>query len=646
MGLQTVSVFSEADQDTLMTTQAQESFYLGPGDSRDTYLNIDRIMEAARKTGAQAIHPGYGFLSEQADFARACEENGLIFIGPRPEAIEMMASKRRSRHLLESRKVPVLPAYAGEKQDLATLVREAQELGFPLLAKASLGGGGRGMERFEESKNLRERLQRLQSHSARLFGSKDLILERCLQGARHIEVQILADSHGNFMHLGCRECSIQRRNQKIIEECPPSNLTRQVQEEICETALRVAEACEYRGAGTVEFLLDPQGNFYFLEMNTRLQVEHPITEMVTDIDIVEWQIRIAMEEVLHFSKTDKEASGHSIEVRLYAEDPDRNFLAQSGLLESIQFDKMEGIRIDHGLMDGDWISEYYDPLLAKIISWGSSREVAISRLARALDRTLVLGVHTNLKLLRSLLASEDIKRGIYDTGTLERFIPGFLSPPEKLTDECKEGLALGILAHYFCVVNEENHHQELLHWRNSGTPSYTLKFMKDNEKAQLSLSLERTIEGLQARVRGGFGDCSTEFEWNCALKDYSRGSFTYCFDSHWQVCSIQRLGRSLGFMVGGKYQLIEMVSDTEQKEEQTVENVIRAPVGGTLLEVLAKVGDQVQREDLLARIESMKMEHLIKSPRDGIIEKSTHSEGQFIKAEAILFEFEEKKILT
>jgi len=442
LGVAAVAIYSEADRQALHVRLADEALPVGPSPAPESYLSIEKIIEAARRSGAQAVHPGYGFLSENADFARAVEEAGLVFIGPPPEAILAMGDKAQARALMQAAGVPVVPGYQGEdgEQDL---VAAAGELGYPLLVKAAAGGGGKGMRVAREPSELPEALAAARREALRAFGSGRLILERYIPRARHIEVQVLADAAENVLHLFERECSIQRRHQKIIEESPSPLLDENLRRQMGQAAVAAARAAGYRNAGTVEFILDPETRaFYFLEMNTRLQVEHPVTELVTGLDLVQWQIRIAAGERLPFGQDDLALRGHALECRLYAEDPTNGFLPASGKILRFIHPSGPGVRVDAGVSSGDEITLFYDPLIAKIITYGENRPAAIHRMQTALREAVLLGVPTNWRFLQDVLSDPEFLRGEFHTTWVEQRYPSWEPPDCPLPPEVLIAAAL------------------------------------------------------------------------------------------------------------------------------------------------------------------------------------------------------------
>jgi len=429
MGIASVAVYSDADRSALHVRLADEAVHIGPPPARDSYLDVERILQAARETGAQAIHPGYGFLSENAAFARAVADAGLVFIGPPAEAIDAMGDKGRARARVEANGVPVVPGYQGADDD-AELAREAGRIGWPLLVKAAAGGGGKGMRVVREPADLSEALAAARREAQHAFGDPRLILERYIPRARHIEFQVLADAHGNTLHLFERECSVQRRHQKIIEETPSPFLDGPMRAAMSAAAVAAARSVGYQNAGTIEFIVDPHTReFFFLEMNTRLQVEHPVTEQVVGLDLVQWQIRIAAGERLPFAQSDLRQNGHAIECRLYAEDPANNFLPATGPLLRFVEPRGPGVRVDSGVTGGDNITIHYDPLVAKITAWAEDRPAALRRMQSALRETILLGLTNNNQFLQDVLADPDFQAGdIYTTWVEEHF--GDWQPPQ------------------------------------------------------------------------------------------------------------------------------------------------------------------------------------------------------------------------
>ena len=419
MGLETAAIYSDADQNAPHVTFADKSIHIGPAPVGDSYLNVAAILGAAKKSGATAIHPGYGFLSENADFARAVEDAGFLFIGPPAEAIDAMGDKARAKRTMIAAGVPCIPGYEGEDQSTTQFLITANEIGYPLMVKAAAGGGGRGMRLVERPEDLETAIDLARSEARSAFGSGDLILEKALIRPRHVEIQVFADNYGNIIHLGERDCSVQRRNQKVLEEAPCPVMTPKLREAMGQAAIEAARTVDYRGAGTVEFLLDTEGAFYFLEMNTRLQVEHPVTECITGLDLVELQFRVAAGEALPLSQDQVQFNGHAIEARVYAEDPEQGFLPAAGPIVRWSEPEGDGIRIDAGIETGSEVSPFYDAMVAKVIAYGQSREEARRRLAAALNNTVLFGPRTNLAFLVGAVNRPEFVEGSATTAFIQ-----------------------------------------------------------------------------------------------------------------------------------------------------------------------------------------------------------------------------------
>ncbi len=448
LGITTIAIYSEVDRYAPHVEMANERYCLGGNTPAETYLNIEKILAIAREAGVDAIHPGYGFLSENPAFARAVTEAGIIFIGPSAQAMELLGNKVAAKRLAQSVGVPLVPGTASAVSGEEAL-KAAGAIGFPLLIKAAAGGGGKGMRKVLRSEDFPEALRRAQSEAHSAFGDPSVFLEKYIEKPRHVEIQILADLHGNAVYLFERDCSVQRRHQKVIEEAPAPNLSPQTRSAMGEAALRLIKAAGYTQAGTVEFIVDAHENFYFLEVNTRLQVEHPVTEMITGLDVVEWQIRIAQGEPLGFSQADLSPRGHAIEARLYAEDPRNNFLPSTGLLYKYQLPSHPHLRIDNGYEEGDLVPLYYDPLLAKIISWGETREEAIDRLQKALQDSVVIGVEHNIDFIQFVLAHPVFRQAQMHTHFVEEHFDPQLLDQLPLTPEEQE--VARAIAHWFAT---------------------------------------------------------------------------------------------------------------------------------------------------------------------------------------------------
>lgn len=414
MGIKTVAVYSDPDSQSLFVLNADEAYPLGGTDARSSYLNVDKVIEACLATGADAVHPGYGFLSENTDFAKKLEQHGIRFIGPKPHSIEAMGDKIGSRILVAKSGVPVVPGYEGQSQEMSVFKKEADKIGYPVMAKASAGGGGKGMRRINSPEELESGILSAKREAMSAFGDDRILLEKYIVNPRHVEFQIFGDTQGNIIHLHERDCSLQRRHQKVVEETPAPNFPSSLKSKMAEAAVMAGKSVQYEGAGTVEFILGESGEFYFLEMNTRLQVEHPVTEMTTGLDLVEWQIRVCQGEPLPILQTPPQ-KGHAVEVRIYAEDPKEGFLPSIGKIHHLSFPTREDLRIDSGVVTGSEITMYYDPMIAKLIVWGEDRETAIQRLIECLSETIVFGPKTNLQFLQKLVSTKEFFQGKVST---------------------------------------------------------------------------------------------------------------------------------------------------------------------------------------------------------------------------------------
>ncbi|WP_264512949.1 acetyl-CoA carboxylase biotin carboxylase subunit [Flavobacterium sp. N1719] len=421
MGIKTVAVFSEADRNALHVKFADEAVCIGPAPSAQSYLKGDTILEVAKSLGVDAIHPGYGFLSENASFSALCEENGIIFIGPKPKAIEMMGSKLAAKEAVMHYDIPMVPGVDHAIVDVEEAKKTAKKVGFPILIKASAGGGGKGMRVVEREEDFEAQMERAISEATSAFGDGSVFIEKYVSKPRHIEIQVMADSHGNVVYVFERECSVQRRHQKVVEEAPSAILTPEKRKEMGEAAVKVAKACDYLGAGTVEFLMDEHLNFYFLEMNTRLQVEHPVTELISGLDLVELQIRVARGEALPMKQDDLQIHGHAMELRVYAEDPMNDFLPNVGNLEVYRLPEGEGIRVDNGIAEGMDVPIYYDPMLSKLVTYGKTREESIEKMIEAIDNYIVKGVATTLPFGKFVMQHEAFRSGEFDTGFVKKY---------------------------------------------------------------------------------------------------------------------------------------------------------------------------------------------------------------------------------
>lgn len=625
LGYRTVAVFSEADADARHVQLADEAVCIGPAQVQQSYLNIDAIIDAARRTGADALHPGYGFLSENADFARACETAGLVFIGPSAEAIALMGSKRLSKLAMIEAGVSCIAGYQGAAQDDERLANEAQRIGYPLMIKASAGGGGRGMRLVHHADHLLEQLCTARSEAQNAFGSSELILEQALIGPRHVEVQIFGDHHGNLVYLGERDCSVQRRHQKVIEEAPCPIMTPALRSAMGAAALQAARAVNYVGAGTVEFLLDSTGRFYFLEMNTRLQVEHPVTEMITGQDLVAWQLQVAAGEALPLRQEQIQLQGHAMEVRLYAEDPAQGFMPQTGQIVRWQPALLDGVRIDHGLLEGQHISPFYDPMLGKIIAHGATREEARRKLLRAVEDCVLLGINSNQRLLAHLLKHPQFIAGNVNTG----FIGEYFSEDPALRPHSPTAVELALAAALFYSASASAHPAQWAGWRNNASVPWG--YVLGHGEQLHSVELSQNGSGLSVQV--------TDTSINLCMLDN---------DGRWATVEINGVRRRLAFHLAadslwinsdcGALQLVNLTHAVVGAQKDLRSGTLKAPMDGAIVEVLVNEGATVSKGQLLLVLEAMKMEHPLKAGIDGVIQRLQVIQGDQVKSRQVLLE--------
>ncbi|CRM32374.1 MULTISPECIES: acetyl-CoA carboxylase biotin carboxylase subunit [Pseudomonas] len=602
LGYRTVAVYSDADTQALHVQMADEAVHIGPSPVHQSYLNIEAILDAAKRTGADAIHPGYGFLSENPHFARACQDASLTFIGPSAEAIELMGSKRQSKLAMLEAGVPCIAGYQGSAQDDTTLQQQAERIGYPLMIKASAGGGGRGMRLVHHPKDLLNNLHTARSEAKNAFGSDELILEQALIDPRHVEIQLFGDSHGNLIYLGERDCSIQRRHQKVIEEAPCPVMTQALRQAMGEAALKAGRAVNYVGAGTVEFLLDRHGQFYFLEMNTRLQVEHPVTELITGLDLVDWQLQIAAGQTLPLTQADVTLGGHAMEVRLYAEDPAQGFLPQTG--DVLLWEPAVGVRIDHGVVEGQRISPFYDPMLGKIIAHGATREEARRKLLRAVEDTVLLGVATNRQLLADMLKHPDFIAGDFSTGFIAEHFNEVL-PQSASNDQ------LALAAALFYTHSADPHPQALAGWRNSASVPGTYRLEVNGEIHSVSADpLPLTTDGRYATV----------------VLNGIRRRVAYHLDGNqlWLP----------GLTVTNRTQQVA------SRQADASSGTVKAPMDGAIVDVRVCAGDSVTKGQLLLVLEAMKMEHPLTAGIDGVIKGVQVIAGDQVRNRQVLLEIE------
>ncbi|MEO0435662.1 MAG: acetyl-CoA carboxylase biotin carboxylase subunit [Pseudomonadota bacterium] len=630
-GYRTIAVYSEADRYAPHVELADEALLLGPAPVKDSYLNAERIIAAAKRSDAQAIHPGYGFLSENAAFAKACAGAGIVFIGPSPEAIDLMGNKAAAKRHMLAASVPCVPGYQGSAQDNDSLLSAAQAIGAPIMVKAAAGGGGRGMRLVEELADLPSALDAARSEALNAFGSDELILEKAVLEPRHVEIQVFGDSHGKVLHLGERDCSVQRRHQKVVEEAPCPVMTEELRQAMGAAAVAAAESIGYVGAGTVEFLLDASNTFYFLEMNTRLQVEHPVTELVTGLDLVDLQLRVAQGEALPLKQEDVVLRGHAIEVRLYAEDTVNGFLPASGTAEQWSPPAGEGIRVDHGLTSGLLVSPFYDPMIAKVIAYDTHRDGAIRRLRRALENTLLFGVPNNREFLIDVLERDRFTTGAATTAFIEQEFPNGVSAQAADLDTL-------MLAGLLQFLEQQQINGELRLFADEGFDGSTgvrslpasFAYQIDDELAQVDVT---ALGDDRYQVVCG------ELEKHALLLGLpATGCLRLAWDEH-----IQNLAfcfRERGFVElqkrGRQFRLRNELAFSAAEREIAGSGSVTAPMHGNVLGLRVAEGDRVCKGDALAVLEAMKMEHTLIAEVDGVVSTIQVEQGQQVSANDLL----------
>ncbi|SDI14025.1 3-methylcrotonyl-CoA carboxylase alpha subunit [Pseudomonas benzenivorans] len=623
MGLTTVAVHSAIDRDARHVREADIAIDLGGAKPADSYLRIDALIAAAKASGAQAIHPGYGFLSENAGFARAIEDAGLIFLGPPASAIDAMGSKSAAKALMEAAGVPLVPGYHGEAQDLETFRVAAELIGYPVLLKAAAGGGGKGMKVVEREAELAEALASAQREAQSSFGDARMLVEKYVLKPRHVEIQVFADRHGHCLYLNERDCSIQRRHQKVVEEAPAPGLPPERRRAMGEAAVKAAQAIGYVGAGTVEFLLDERGDFFFMEMNTRLQVEHPVTEAITGLDLVAWQIRVARGEALPITQEQVPLRGHAIEVRLYAEDPDNDFLPSTGTLALYrEASAGPGRRVDSGVAENDEVSPFYDPMLGKLIAWGDNREEARLRLLAMLNETAVGGVRTNLAFLRRVLAHPAFAAAELDTGFIPRYQQQLLPAAGELPGEFWQLAAEALVQSEPLRRKHEDYHSPwsaTQGWR-AGLPS------------EIDLHLACNGESQVVRLRH---DAAARAQLDGERLRVERDGLRR------QHLAIRR-GETLYLEYQGELHAVSRVDPIAEAEASHAHHGgLTAPMNGAIVRVLVEAGQQVEAGTALVVLEAMKMEHSIRAPHAGTVKALYCGEGEMVGEGAVLVELEE-----
>lgn len=623
MGIETIAIYSTADKDSLHVQQANKAYWIGESSAKASYLHIDAIIEAAIKSQAEAIHPGYGFLSENPAFASACAKAGIVFIGPSIEAMQAMASKQLAKQLLEKTGVPLTPGYHGSEQSDATLLKEARQLGFPVLLKAASGGGGKGMRAVHQEEAFAQALAGARREATASFGDDTMIIEKLLGNPRHIEIQIMADNHGNVVHLFERDCSIQRRHQKIIEEAPAPGLNDALRQQLAKSACEVARAIHYRGAGTVEFLVDGNERFYFMEMNTRLQVEHPVTEMITGLDLVAMQISIAADEPLSTKQHDIIAEGHAIECRIYAEDPFLDFIPSTGQLHFLKEPTGAGIRIDSGVTHHSIISQYYDPMIAKLIVHGPTRECALQRLQLALNQFAIGGVKSNIPFLQAICANQHFIAAELSTHFLQDNALTLAKPDTQIA------LLMAASFDYLLLNQEETDpiFRAGFAWQMHLSSQWSWRYQIENSTDEITIT---PIDSQQFKVLSAFknGILKAHYSEYClTIEDGEQIHRAWVENQPQQLT----LYFAEGIIHVGRFRWQTSINQTTTTNSQ-----LTAPMPATVVAILKKRDDVIKKGDPLLILEAMKMEHTIHAPKDGILAEFFYDIGQQVNEGAEL----------
>jgi propionyl-CoA carboxylase alpha chain len=636
MGIATVAVYSEADAEALHVREADEAVLIGPPPSADSYLRIDRIVEACKKTGAEAVHPGYGFLSERPGFAAALAEAGIVFIGPPPEAIAAMGDKIESKRLAQAAGVSTVPGHLDIILDAEHAIPIARQIGYPVMIKASAGGGGKGMRIAHDDSELREGFSGAQHEAKSSFGDDRIFVEKYIEQPRHIEIQVLGDAHGNIVHLGERECSIQRRHQKVIEEAPSPFIDPETRAAMGTQAVALARAVGYRSAGTVEFIVGRHRNFYFLEMNTRLQVEHPVTELVTGLDLVELMIRIAAGEPLPFDQQAVRQQGWAIEARVYAEDPTRNFLPSIGRLVRYCPPEGDGVRIDSGVFEGAEISLYYDPMIAKLVAYGADREAAIGRLQDALDGFHISGVRHNVPFLAAIAASERFHAGALSTDFIAETFPHGFAPPAEPVAADRAILVAAVLAELRLRDGETVIEGA---GRDTDVPPQ-LVVLLDGRASPVAVR----AEGSAYRIDNGRESCIAATDWQPGLP-----LLHLRLNERIVTVQIERLpGRAFRLVHRGVIRrarvlpprAAELAALMPEKVAADTSRLVQSPMPGLLTAVVVSEGQEVKAGEPLVVVEAMKMENVLRAERDGKVAKLRAKPGDSLAVDQVILEFE------
>lgn len=632
MGIHTVAIYSSADKDSVHVRTADSAYWVGDAAAKDSYLNSERIVHIAKESGAQAIHPGYGFLSENPQFAKSCKKAGIVFIGPSVAAMEAMASKQLAKKLLEKSRVPLTPGYHGSEQTMEKLLAAAKEIGFPVLIKAANGGGGKGMRTVYVESEFSAALAAAKRESLASFSDDIMIIEKLVHNPRHVEVQIMADNHGNVVHLFERDCSIQRRHQKIIEEAPAPNLSTKLRQKLADAACEVARSIHYSGAGTVEFLVDEKEQFYFMEMNTRLQVEHPVTELITGLDLVAWQLMIAANEPLPLLQNQIKAQGHAIECRIYAEDPAHEFIPSIGQVTFLKEPCGTGIRIDSGITCDSHITQYYDPMIAKLIAWGTNREEALNRLQQALGQYFIGGVKTNIPFLQAICQHPHFIQTQLSTGFLTNESIQLATPDKKLAQ------LMAVSFDYLSTVNALK--DPLLYaafaWQSCAKSSWVYRYRDDENMLEARITAISTNE---------FKVKLLEQEYVLRAQLHGDQLILELNKQYYQATVDNDLHQVTLYTTSGQSTIQRFSWDT-LGIHSTHKGQLTAPMPATIVAILKNKGDLVNTGDSLIVLEAMKMEHTIHAPSEGIVSDIFYEVGSQVNEGEELLLLTPKESLT
>lgn len=640
MAIETVAVYSEADCSSLHVKQADFAEFIGPAPASESYLDIDAIIGAAKKWQADAIHPGYGFLSENPKLAKACSENGIVFIGPSTSAIEAMGSKSQAKAIMSEANVPLVPGYHGTDNSVEHLLTEAEKIGYPVMLKATQGGGGKGMRVVNSEAEMPLAIDGAQREALSSFGDKQLLVEKCILQPRHVEVQVFADQHGNCVYLSDRDCSIQRRHQKVVEEAPAPGLSDELRKQMGEAAVQAAQAIDYVGAGTVEFLLDSRGQFYFMEMNTRLQVEHPVTELITGVDLVEWQFKVAAGEHLPISQSEITHNGHSIELRIYAEDADNDFMPSTGRIDYLQEPitdsnvRLACVRVDSGVTQGDTISEYYDPMISKLIVWGQTRDIALKQLKQALTQYHVRGVTTNIGYLHSIVSQQAFANIELDTGFLVTHQQG-ISEQQNVSDSI--WLTLAAVARWNDLISESDSSTlpapTTQGFRLSVDNVYRFNFTDAN--ANHHVRLHHSSQQSCTQHPEPFAIECGEERHQVALLENDNPFIVDINDVRYTFNALNDEQKTTVFYLGQQRTFAHQPSFESPKSKDD-ELSPTAPLNGVISAVMANKGDKVAAGDPLLVLEAMKMEYTITAPVAATVDEVFYQHGDQVQHGSIL----------